>query len=283
MKCRWLFSLFLSSWAFSAFSQDTIYLDKKGLWTENVENAVRYCIRKKLAENEIEVKFYNLGDTLLNLRHFSTFVKNPKKCVLDGESISYYASGETASIVGFEEGKREGEMRRFYRNGQLKYICHFNKGKREGNLTMYYPNGSVWRLEEYDKGKLQDGHVYDVSGKEVTFYPSDRAVGFPGGTYGLRLFIREHLHYPQEAFEHNVEGQVLLRIVVDTKGRIENYYVLPQGSDNLYLRKEAIRLVEEDFMKVEWEPAVQYGEFVRMGYVLPLNFKIPKPKTTIKN
>lgn len=61
MKRRLLFILFLSSQAFSAFSQDTVYLDKKGRWTENVKEAIRYCIPEKLGENEIEVKFYNMG------------------------------------------------------------------------------------------------------------------------------------------------------------------------------------------------------------------------------
>ena len=53
MKRRLLFILFLSSQAFSAFSQDTVYLDKKGRWTENVKEAIRYCIPEKLGENEI--------------------------------------------------------------------------------------------------------------------------------------------------------------------------------------------------------------------------------------
>ena len=279
---RLLFILFLSSQAFSAFSQDTVYLDKKGRWTENVKEAIRYCIPEKLGENEIEVKFYNMGDTLLNLRRFSTFVSNPKQCVQNGKSISYYANGEPAVTADFENGHREGEMRRFYKNGKLKYVCWFSKGKRDGELTMYYPNGSVWRTENYEEGKLLDGHVYNVDGKEVPFYPSDRAVGFPGGEYGLRVFIREHLHYPQAAWEQKIEGQVMVRLVFDKKGRLGKYYILPQSSENYFLRQEAVRLVEEDLKKIEWQPAVAYGEFISMGYVLPLNFKLPKPKTTTK-
>ena len=282
MKRRLLFILFLSSQAFSAFSQDTVYLDKKGRWTENVKEAIRYCIPEKLGENEIEVKFYNMGDTLLNLRRFSTFVSNPKQCVQNGKSISYYANGEPAVTADFENGHREGEMRRFYKNGKLKYVCWFSKGKRDGELTMYYPNGSVWRTENYEEGKLLDGHVYNVDGKEVPFYPSDRAVGFPGGEYGLRVFIREHLHYPQAAWEQKIEGQVMVRLVFDKKGRLGKYYILPQSSENYFLRQEAVRLVEEDLKKIEWQPAVAYGEFISMGYVLPLNFKLPKPKTTTK-
>ena len=279
---KMIFILFLSSQAFSAFSQDTVYLDKKGRWTENVKEAIRYCIPEKLGENEIEVKFYNMGDTLLNLRRFSTFVSNPKQCVQNGKSISYYANGEPAVTADFENGHREGEMRRFYKNGKLKYVCWFSKGKRDGELTMYYPNGSVWRTENYEEGKLLDGHVYNVDGKEVPFYPSDRAVGFPGGEYGLRVFIREHLHYPQAAWEQKIEGQVMVRLVFDKKGRLGKYYILPQSSENYFLRQEAVRLVEEDLKKIEWQPAVAYGEFISMGYVLPLNFKLPKPKTTTK-
>lgn len=178
------------------------------------------------------------------------------------------------------KGKKEGEYRRFYRNGELKYLCHFENNRREGQLEMYYPNGSLWRTEEFRKGRSQGGHVYNAAGNEIEFYPSERIVGFPGGVDALALFMKEHVHYPLEASEQKVEGRVLVQLTFDQRGRIVEYHVLPQSTENYYLRKEAIRFVEEDLMKTEWEPAVQFGEFKKIRFVLPIAFKIPNLKAS---
>ena len=178
------------------------------------------------------------------------------------------------------KGKKEGEYRRFYRNGELKYLCHFENNRREGQLEMYYPNGSLWRTEEFRKGRSQGGHVYNAAGNEIEFYPSERIVGFPGGVDALALFMKEHVHYPLEASAQKVEGRVLVQLTFDQRGRIVEYHVLPQSTENYYLRKEAIRFVEEDLMKTEWEPAVQFGEFKKIRFVLPIAFKIPNLKAS---
>lgn len=53
-----------------SFSQDTIYIDRKNKWLESKEGAVRYCVRTYLKKDSIEVRYYNLGDTLLLIHHF---------------------------------------------------------------------------------------------------------------------------------------------------------------------------------------------------------------------
>lgn len=276
----WLGYFLIFFFAAPSFSQDTIYLDKKGRWLDSKENAFRYCTRVELAEDNIEVKVYNLGDTLLYLHHFSNFVDNPKKCILNGVSSIYYANGQPSDTYRSVKGKKEGEYRRFYRDGKLKYLCHFENNRREGQLEMYYPNGSLWRTEEFRKGRSQGGHVYNAAGNEIDFYPSERIVGFPGGVDALGLFMKEHVHYPLEASAQKVEGRVLVQLTFDQRGRIVEYHVLPQSTESYYLRKEAIRFVEEDLMKTEWEPAVQFGEFKKIRFVLPIAFKIPKPKAS---
>lgn len=114
----WLWYLLIFFFAAPAFSQDTIYLDKKGRWLDSKENAFRYCTRVDLAEDNIEVKVYNLGDTLLYLHHFSYFVDDPKKCIVNGVSSIFYADGQLSDTYMNVKGKKEGEYRRFYRNGE---------------------------------------------------------------------------------------------------------------------------------------------------------------------
>ena len=196
----WLWYLLIFFFAAPAFSQDTIYLDKKGRWLDSKENAFRYCTRVDLAEDNIEVKVYNLGDTLLYLHHFSYFVDDPKKCIVNGVSSIFYADGQLSDTYMNVKGKKEGEYRRFYRNGELKYLCHFENNRREGQLEMYYPNGSLWRTEEFRKGRSQGGHVYNAAGNEIEFYPQ-------GGHYGQYTVSRPQGGRGMGRKERHPDGQ----------------------------------------------------------------------------
>lgn len=60
-----------------SFSQDTIYIDRKNKWLESKEGAVRYCVRTYLKKDSIEVRYYNLGDTLLLIHHFRNLQVTP--------------------------------------------------------------------------------------------------------------------------------------------------------------------------------------------------------------
>lgn len=135
----WLWYLLIFFFAAPAFSQDTIYLDKKGRWLDSKENAFRYCTRVDLAEDNIEVKVYNLGDTLLYLHHFSYFVDDPKKCIVNGVSSIFYADGQLSDTYMNVKGKKEGEYRRFYRNGELKYLCHFENNSAKDSWRCIIP------------------------------------------------------------------------------------------------------------------------------------------------
>lgn len=279
MGCRFLLGFLLMPFLpVPSFSQDTIYLDKKDRWLDGKENAFRYCVQTELSKENIEVKIYNLGDTLLYLHHFSEFVDNPKRRVLNGKSIVYYADGQPSDTYTNVKGKKEGEYCRFYKDGKLKYRCHFIKDKREGLVEMYYPDGTLWRTEEFKKGVSQGGHVYDKEGKKIDFYPSERMAVFPGGSDALLSFMKEHIRYPEEAASQHIEGRVIVQLVFDKGGRIKGYNVLPESVDNYYLRAEAIRFVEEDLMKIEWEPAVRFGEFIRIRYTVPVTFKLQARK-----
>lgn len=90
--------------------------------------------------------------------------------------------------------------------------------------------------------------------------------------------MKEHIRYPEEAASQHIEGRVLVQLVFDKGGRIKGYNVLPESVDNYYLRAEAIRFVEEDLMKIEWEPAVRFGEFIRIRYTVPVTFKLQARK-----
>ncbi len=66
---------------------------------------------------------------------------------------------------------------------------------------------------------------------------------FPGGKTEFQQYVAEHLKYPKEALQHQIEGIVHLEAVVDDNGRVSGAQVIKgigYGCD-----EEAVRLINE--------------------------------------
>ena len=93
---------------------------------------------------------------------------------------------------------------------------------------------------------------------------------FRGGDAALRKYLAENTHYPEEAKEEGVQGRVVVTFVVEKDGSITDVKVV-RGIDPL-LDKEAVRVVKT---MPKWIPGKQSLVPVRVGYVLPVSFKLP--------
>lgn len=92
---------------------------------------------------------------------------------------------------------------------------------------------------------------------------------YPGGDKALLDFIRNNTRYPEAARADKIEGKVIIRFVVNTKGLAEDAVVL-KGIHPL-LDAEALRVVNmlEGFL-----PGAQGGKPVNVWYMVPINFSI---------
>jgi TonB family protein len=94
-------------------------------------------------------------------------------------------------------------------------------------------------------------------------------------------YIKSKLKYPKSCVKDSLEGMSFVSFVVDTNGvvgqiRIDKKAVSPQ------MDKEAIRIVKTfNKMKTKWVPAQQNGKKVMSELVIPVKFKIRKPKLTV--
>jgi TonB family protein len=93
---------------------------------------------------------------------------------------------------------------------------------------------------------------------------------FRGGDAALMKYLAENTHYPEEAKEKGVQGRVVVNFVVEKDGSITDVKVV-RSIDPL-LDKEAVRVVET---MPKWIPGKQSLVPVRVGYVLPVSFKLP--------
>ena len=96
---------------------------------------------------------------------------------------------------------------------------------------------------------------------------------FPGGQAKLIEYLQDNLEYPKQAQENRIQGQVYVEFVIETDGKITNAKVVRGigGGCN----EETIRVVNS---MPNWTPGNHKGKNVRVKYVLPVSFYLPKTK-----
>ncbi len=118
-------------------------------------------------------------------------------------------------------------------------------------------------------GYAQEAKPADTAKKIYTYVER-----MPAPPYSLNKYLQTNLHYPEAARENNIEGRVLVKFVVDEKGRIRDCAItkgIGGGCD-----EEALRVVEE---MPRWTPGKQKklgGKFkrVKVYFNLPIVFKL---------
>jgi periplasmic protein TonB len=92
---------------------------------------------------------------------------------------------------------------------------------------------------------------------------------FPGGDPELLKYIAEHTNYPEVAKENNIQGRVIVRFCVTSKGGVSQVSIL-KGVDP-ELDAEAIRVVNT---LPTFKPGKQGGKPVPVWYMVPITFTL---------
>lgn len=92
---------------------------------------------------------------------------------------------------------------------------------------------------------------------------------FIGGEDALRAYTLTSIEYPEESVLNREEGDVLVKVIVDTAGNIRNPEVLKGSYENL--NNEALRIINE---MPNWKPGIQDGNVVNVYYILIVKFSI---------
>ncbi|MCP4439147.1 MAG: energy transducer TonB [Aureispira sp.] len=91
----------------------------------------------------------------------------------------------------------------------------------------------------------------------------------------VMAFIRQHIVYPDSAKAHKTEGVVVVRFLVDAKGRVSSAELIRNIGNGC--GQEALRIVR---MFPDFEPAMKEGEPVASKMTLPIRFKIVDESAT---
>lgn len=102
-----------------------------------------------------------------------------------------------------------------------------------------------------------------------TFVVVEQMPEYPGSGSELLEFIKNNTRYPEAARADKAEGRVIVRFVVNTKGKVEDAGVI-KGVHPL-LDAEALRVVS---LLSGWLPGAQGGEPVNVWYMVPVSFSL---------
>jgi len=111
--------------------------------------------------------------------------------------------------------------------------------------------------------------VQEADAEVTPFVVVEEMPMFPGGDVELLKYIAEHTQYPEVAKENNIQGKVIIRFCVTSKGGVSQVSVL-KGVDP-ELDKEAIRVVNT---LPTFKPGKQGGKPVPVWYMVPITFTL---------
>ena len=117
---------------------------------------------------------------------------------------------------------------------------------------------SVFTLNAQSSGKK------DKKSKDVIVMPE-----YPGGHDKMIEYLFVETNYPDEAYEKNETGEVLVGFTVEADGNISVAQVLKGVSPSL--DAEAVRVVKS---MPKWIPGTRNGRPVRAELSIPINFKL---------
>jgi len=235
-------SLIFTAISFSAFAQDTIYMDNKYQELDKKENAKYFKIVTPTPDKDYE---------FLRTTYFADGTKKAEQ--------SYDLKGEKKVY--------EGVHKHFYESGELFYQLPYKNGKKHGNLLAYWKNGEKRRDDTFKRDKLKEGKVWNESGEKIEYFEYLIPATFPGGQYKLYSFLKENINIPQEQ-KNGVSVKVILRFTINPDGYLSEIQIV-DGAPHRY-NAEAVRVLTK---MPKWNPTKRFGEPIATRYALPIIFR----------
>jgi TonB family protein len=128
--------------------------------------------------------------------------------------------------------------------------------------------------------KAEKVNIEDASGNVTTenvFNYVEEMPRYPGGDAAMVKFVQENLRYPIVAQEANIQGTVVVRLIISSEGKVGNVTVVK--SVDPVLDEEAIKLVKT---MPNWTPGKKDGKPVGVYFQLPMRFKLNELKENPK-
>jgi protein TonB len=117
---------------------------------------------------------------------------------------------------------------------------------------------------------IRDQMVEPISNEQPSIFTIvEKMPEFKGGTEALKKFIQDHLVYPKDAIEQEIQGTVYIKFVVRANGKLTTFEVLRSLLPSM--SKAALDVVQ--LTAGDWTPGEQNGKMVDVYYTIPVKFK----------
>ena len=104
------------------------------------------------------------------------------------------------------------------------------------------------------------GEVYEVA---------DKMPEFPGGMTGLMQHLSKNIRYPAEAHTNNIQGRVVVSVIINTEGKVTNAKIVQGVAPSL--DAEALRVTGT---MPDWIPGTKDGKPVNVKYTFTVVFRL---------
>lgn len=157
---------------------------------------------------------------------------------------------------------------------QAKYVppVVVDSVKPEDNVQLMTADEAQIEVKDQEVVEVVEGvkeEVQEEDPEATPFVVVEEMPMFPGGDAALLKYIGEHTQYPEIAKENNIQGRVIVRFCVTSKGGVNQVSIL-KGVDP-ELDAEAIRVVNS--LPV-FKPGKQGGKPVPVWYMVPITFTL---------
>ena len=97
----------------------------------------------------------------------------------------------------------------------------------------------------------------------------DKMPEFPGGMTGLMQHLSKNIRYPAEAHTNNIQGRVVVSVIINTEGKVTNAQIVQGVAPSL--DAEALRVTGT---MPDWIPGTKDGKPVNVKYTFPVVFRL---------
>ncbi|MBV4356520.1 energy transducer TonB [Pinibacter aurantiacus] len=231
-----------------AFSQDgNLYLfNEKWEQATDLKKAKYLLELRKVNDSSWQGWYYNFSGPLLRIESY----KNIETQALDGECTIFKPNGYIDSVSNYKNGVLDGSTLCFSDSNQCIKEVIFSNGKI---------------VKELSQAERAAGIKTTNTSKESIEIESS----FPGGTSAWGKYLSKNLKYPERAFNHDFQGNVVLQFIVLEDGSltdIEIYHSVEYSLD-----KEALRMLQKS---PKWQPGQKNGVNVKTYKRQPITFRL---------
>jgi protein TonB len=157
---------------------------------------------------------------------------------------------------------------------QAKYVppVVVDSVKEEDNVQLMTADEASIEVQDEEVVEIVEEvkeEVQEEDPEATPFVVVEEMPMYPGGDAELLKYIAEHTQYPEIAKENNIQGRVIVRFCVTSKGGVSQVSIL-KGVDP-ELDAEAIRVVNT---LPAFKPGKQGGKPVPVWYMVPITFTL---------